>query len=182
VDPIRHRILLQLARETIKAHLAGEPLPPLPRLEPDPGDFGGVFVTLKNRGRLRGCIGRFHPDTPLAQTVQKMAIASLGDPRFQHVPVTSDEFGDLTIEISVLSAMTKTANPLELVPGVHGVYIRAPGGSGCFLPQVATEQGWCREEFLSRCCSGKAGLAPDAWKDPTTEVYLFTAEVFNENE
>ena len=62
--------------------------------------------------------------------------------------------------------------------GVDGIYIKKGFSSGCFLPQVATEAGWDKEEFLSYCCSHKAGLSADAWKDPQTEVYLFTAEVF----
>ena len=59
-----------------------------------------------------------------------------------------------------------------------GIYIKKGCASGCFLPQVALEAGWSKEEFLSHCCAHKAGLAPDVWNDPETEVYLFAAEVF----
>jgi uncharacterized protein (TIGR00296 family) len=72
----------------------------------------------------------------------------------------------------------RTDDPLSLQLGVDGIYIKKDRASGCFLPQVASETGWSKEEFLSNCCAHKAGLAPDAWKDPETEVYLFTAEVF----
>jgi uncharacterized protein len=78
----------------------------------------------------------------------------------------------------VLSPLERTTDPLSLRLGVDGIYIRRGYAAGCFLPQVATETGWTTEEFLSQCCSHKAGLPPDAWKDPKTEVYLFTAEVF----
>ena len=61
---------------------------------------------------------------------------------------------------------------------IDGIYIKRGRMSGCFLPQVATETGWSKEEFLSYCCAHKAGLAVDAWKDPETEVYLFTDDVF----
>jgi AMMECR1 domain-containing protein len=61
---------------------------------------------------------------------------------------------------------------------VDGIYIKRGCASGCFLPQVATETRWSKEEFLSYCCAHKAGLPADAWKDPATEVYLFTAVVF----
>jgi uncharacterized protein (TIGR00296 family) len=84
----------------------------------------------------------------------------------------------LDIEISVLSPLQKTDDPLSLRLGVDGIYIKRGRASGCFLPQVATESGWSREEFLSYCCSHKAGLESDAWRDPQTEVYLFSAEVF----
>lgn len=173
-------LLLKLARETIAARLKGAASPPLPRLTSAPAEFGGLFVTLRNANRLRGCIGRFNPEEDLPTTVQAMALASLADPRFRHIPVTLDEVPALHIEISVLSQMKRTPDPLLLQPGVHGVYIRRGGYGGCFLPQVATEQHWDRETFLSKCCSEKAGLPADAWKDPKTEVYLFTSEVFEE--
>jgi AmmeMemoRadiSam system protein A len=179
MDEAQRQALLRLARESIESHLAGRPLPPAaPRAEPEA--FGGAFVTLKNAGRLRGCIGRFDPDTGLAETVQRMALSALGDPRFQDIPVTAEEMPRIDIEISVLSPMERTGDPLSLQPGVHGIYIRRGYRSGCFLPQVASEQGWNAEQFLSRCCASKAGLPPDAWRDPETEVCLFTAEVFGE--
>ena len=93
--------------------------------------------------------------------------------------ITADELPDLDIEISVLSPMKKTDDPLSLRLGIDGIYITNGRTSGCFLPQVATETGWNEEDFLSFCCAHKAGLAPDAWKtDPDVEVYLFTAEIF----
>lgn len=176
------RLLLDLARRTIQAHLVGEALPSMTLgLATEPADFGGAFVTLRTGGRLRGCIGRFNPDHALGQTVQEMAIASLADPRFQHCPVGLADVPTLQIEISILSKMERTLDPLSLVPGVHGVYIRRGYYSGCFLPQVATEQGWDCVTFLSRCCADKAGLPADAWKDPATEVHLFTCTVLNED-
>lgn len=180
MDETQRRVLLTLARETIRAHLNEQPLPPLPAIEDEPADFAGAFVTLHNHGRLRGCIGRFNPSGGLAQTVQEMAVAALQDPRFRQWPVTAAEIGDIDIEISVLSPMVRTDDPPSLVPGVHGVFIRKGPYTGCFLPQVATEQRWSAEQLLSQCCAHKAGLPADAWKDPETEVYLFTSEVFGE--
>jgi uncharacterized protein (TIGR00296 family) len=84
----------------------------------------------------------------------------------------------LDVEISVLSPLERTGDPLNLRLGIDGIHIKKGRASGCFLPQVATETGWSKEEFLSHCCSDKASLAPDAWKDAGTDVYLFTAEVF----
>lgn len=171
--------LLRLARESIAAHLAGRPLPPLPA-ELEAAPFGGVFVTLKRRGRLRGCIGRFDSSTGLAETVQQVAVSALEDPRFRHQPVTADELPDIVIDISILSPMRRVEDPRALEPGRHGVYLRQGERIGCFLPQVAVEQGWDRDKLLSVCCESKAGLPPDAWKDPSTEVYLFTADVLSE--
>ncbi|HOB76850.1 MAG TPA: AmmeMemoRadiSam system protein A [Phycisphaerae bacterium] len=182
MDETRRHALLALARDTILAHLSGAALPPLPDLGPEPQEYGGVFVTLRNAHRLRGCIGEFRSGHQLADAVQRMAVAALSDPRFTRDPVTLREVPSLSIEISVLSPMQRTHTPELLQPGVHGVYLRHHGRGGCFLPQVATEQGWGALEMLSYCCTHKAGLAPDAWKDPETEVYLFTAEVLQEDE
>jgi len=108
-----------------------------------------------------------------------MAKASAtGDPRFFANPITPGELKELDIEISVLSPLQRTDDPMSLRLGVDGIYIKRGRASGCFLPQVATETGWSKEEFLSYCCAHKAGLAADAWKEPGTQVYLFTADVF----
>src|SRR5262249_3124085 len=136
----------------------------------------GVFVTLRNAGRLRGCIGTFNPQSPLPDTVWDMAAAAASDPRFIDRPLAAGELPSLHVEISVLSPLTLTKNPMSLEPGIHGIYIRSKTASGCFLPEVATEYGWSAEEFLSHCCSEKAGLPADSWRHPQTEVYLFTIE------
>lgn len=147
--------------------------------DPELNTLSGCFVTLRNRGHLRGCIGQFISDKPLIRLIADMARASAtGDPRFATHPITTAEVNKLDIEISVLSPLRRTDDPLSLKLGVHGIYIKQGYASGCFLPQVAEETGWSKEEFLSQCCSHKAGLPPDAWRDPKTEVYLFTAEIF----
>lgn len=175
----RHE-LLAFVRATIQAQLSGKPLPPAPVIAPQHDAAGGVFVTLHNHGRLRGCIGQFGLDDGLTATLQRVALSALRDPRFVSHPIVWQEIPNLRIEISVLSQMKRTNDPLSLEIGTHGIYIRRGTASAVFLPQVATEQGWGKEEFLSRCCQTKGGLPPDAWRDPATEVYLFTAEVFGE--
>ncbi|NLX14466.1 MAG: AmmeMemoRadiSam system protein A [Phycisphaerales bacterium] len=180
MDRKQQETLLRLARETLRARLTNAPLPPIPQEADYASTVGGVFVTLKNAGELRGCIGQFLPDTGLAETVQQMALSALCDPRFRRNPVTAEELDHLDLEISILSPMRRTDDPLSLELGKHGIYIRRGASAGCFLPQVADETGWSKEEFLTHCCAGKAGMNPDAWKDPDTEVYLFTAEVFGE--
>ena len=174
------RKLLRIAREAVEAEVLGKPRPPRPREPIGAEGFSGAFVTLRTHGRLRGCIGTFAPRGTLPETVQEMAVAATHDSRFLHMPLTAQELPELEIEISVLSPLVRTEDPLSLELGKHGIYIRRGAASGCFLPQVATETGWSKEEFLSRCCEGKAGLPADAWRDPATEVYLFTAEVFSE--
>jgi len=171
--------LLKVARDSVAACVRGGAVS-LPKSDdPQLNAPCGCFVTLKNAGRLRGCIGQFVSDSPLIGLVADMAQAAAArDPRFAADPITPDELEHLDLEISVLSPLRRTYNPLELRPGVHGLYIRRGVRSGCFLPQVATETGWDKRQFLSNCGRHKAGLEPDAWKDPATEVYLFEAEVF----
>lgn len=171
--------LLRLARNAILAELtAGTPFDRPPDLPHRP--HGGAFVTLKNQGRLRGCMGTFSPRETLAATVESAARSAARDPRFLDCPVSVDEMEDIGIEISILSEPRPTAQPESLEVGRHGIWVRRGAVSGCFLPQVATERNWTAEEFLSQCCAMKAGLSADAWKDPETETLLFEAEVISE--
>jgi len=171
--------LLKTARDTVEAVISGGVNPRPKSDDPELSSHCGCFVTLKNDEQLRGCIGQFISEVPLIELVAEMAKASAtGDPRFFGDPIASGELEQLDIEISVLSPLQRTGEPLNLRLGTDGIYIKRGRASGCFLPQVATETGWSKEEFLSYCCSHKAGLPGDAWKDPRTEVYLFTADVF----
>jgi len=177
------RTLLRLARETMKAALGGGSRPAEAAASPALQQPCGCFVTLHNAGRLRGCIGTFAARGPLHATVAQMATAALRDPRFVGNPVTAAELPQIDIEISVLSPLERTKDPMaEVELGRHGIWIEGPYGSGCFLPQVATETGWSKEEFFGQCCAHKAGLPPDAWKWPETTVYRFEAEVFGEKD
>jgi AmmeMemoRadiSam system protein A len=179
MNDTQKKILLETARDTVKAVISGGTLPKPQSQDPQLNAHCGCFVTLKNQGELRGCIGQFISEVPLIELVVEMAKASAtGDPRFFGNPITPAELEDLDVEISVLSPLKKTDEPLSLRLGIDGIYIKKGNTSGCFLPQVATETGWSKEQFLSYCCAHKAGLPADAWKDPATEVYLFTAEVF----
>lgn len=179
MNDTQKKVLLKTAKDTVQAVITGKKIPDVSADEPELNAQCGCFVTLKNGGALRGCIGQFTSNKPLIELVVDMAKASAAsDPRFFGNPITARELGQLDIEISVLSPLKKTDEPMNLRLGVDGIYIKRKGMSGCFLPQVATETGWSKEEFLSYCCSHKAGLAADAWKEKETEVYLFTAEVF----
>jgi hypothetical protein len=137
----------------------------------------GVFVTLKKFGSLRGCIGRFDATEPLYKVVQEMAIASsTQDSRF--LPVASDEIPDLEIEISVLTPLRRIGSIDEIELGNHGIYMRKGNRTGTFLPQVAAETGWTKEEFLGHCAQDKAGIGWNGWKD--AELFVYEAIVFGE--
>jgi len=176
--PEDRRQILELVRRAVRAAASGSPLP-------DPPDItelqrqGGAFVTLKTGdGRLRGCIGHFTGEGSLGETLVSMArAAAVRDPRFR--PVRPAEVDDLSIQVSLLSPMEET-DPEDVVPGEHGIYIRSGPFAGTLLPQVAEEEGWDRETFLSHTCL-KAGLSPDCWKRSDTTVYTYTAEVFGDN-
>ena len=170
------RALLSLARESVYAASTGGKLPEIPDVKIF-NESGGAFVTLKSRGRLRGCIGHFAGLGTLGETVRAMAReAAVGDPRF--TAVTPEEVVDLVIEISVLSPMEKIS-PEEVMTGIHGLFVRRGFRSGTLLPQVASEEGWDREAFLTHTCL-KAGLPGNAWLDRETELLAYTAEVFSE--
>jgi uncharacterized protein len=179
MNEAQKRQLLEIARDTVRAVISRKSVSKPKSDDSTLTACCGCFVTLKNGGRLRGCIGQFVSDRPLIELVAEMAKASAtGDPRFTANPITPGEVSKLDIEISVLSPLERTDDPLSLELGRHGIYIKRGYASGCFLPQVADETGWSKEEFLSQCCLHKAGLPTDAWKDPSAEVYLFTAEIF----
>ena len=135
----------------------------------------GAFVSLHKKGRLRGCLGHFGEDTPLYEIVAEMArAAAFEDPRF--LPVTRDELNDLDIEISVLTPMQRIQSLDEFQLHRHGIYIRKGRRSGTFLPQVADEVNWTKEEFVGHCSQDKAGLGWDGWRD--AELYVYEAIVF----
>jgi AmmeMemoRadiSam system protein A len=125
---------------------------------------------------LRGCIGHLEAVQPLLQTVREMAAAAaFHDPRFR--PLKKEELADLEIEISVLSPMRLIQSTDEIEVGRHGLYVVQGFCRGLLLPQVATQYNWDRLAFLEQTCC-KAGLHPDAWKEPSTKIYIFTADIF----
>ena len=135
----------------------------------------GAFVSLHKQGHLRGCIGHFGEDVPLYEIVAEMArAAAFEDPRF--MPVTRDELDDIDIEISVLTPMRRIQSLDEFQLHKHGIYIRKGRRSGTFLPQVADEVNWTKEEFIGHCSQDKAGLGWDGWRD--AELYVYEAIVF----
>lgn len=140
----------------------------------------GAFVTLKEHGELRGCIGYVAPMKPLYQTVEDVAVfAALKDTRFR--PVAAKELAALEYEISVLSPLRRVLDVKQIRVGLHGLVIREGDNEGLLLPQVAPEQGWDRTTFLQQTCL-KAGLSPRAWQDEGADLFSFTALVFGDRE
>lgn len=178
VPALQREALLRLARATMTQFAQSGTLP-LPRDLPEglASRQQGVFVTIRKRGELRGCIGRVLADVALPTLVSRAAFeAAFHDPRF--APVTRDELEKLEVEISVLTPPREVASAREIVVGRDGVLLRKAGKSSVFLPQVATEQGWTRDEMLDALCD-KAGLSARCWTD-RARLATFQAEVFAE--
>lgn len=178
LDAREREVLLRIACESLQAAVRGEAHRPADPGMPGLQGAGGCFVTYKTHGQLRGCIGCFESAEPLYRTVARYAYAAAReDPRFLDRPLSRADLPDVEIDISVLSPLQATRDPASITLGVHGIYVKRGMRSGCFLPQVATETGWSVEEFWGMCCSHKAGLPEDAWRDPGTACFTFTAEV-----
>lgn len=160
----RHAIAASLRRHGYAEELAAH--------EMYLADPWGCFVTLTGPdGALRGCIGTFDDRRPLIDNLIDMAGAATRDPRFVGEPVTPAELERLRVEVSVLTPMEPMDDPTKLVVGEEGIQIVGKLGgrhvNGCFLPEVAAEQGWDAATALSVCCAHKMGLDPDAWRPPT---------------
>ncbi len=173
--------LLKIARETLTDYLRQNQVTEInaSKISSTLKIATGAFVTLTEKGQLRGCIGNMKSDQPLYKLVQEMVIASATkDYRFS--PVKENELTDLQIEISVLTPMKKISSIDEIVLGRDGIYILKGGRSGTFLPQVAGETNWTLKEFLGHCAQDKAFIGWNGWKD--AEIYTYRALVFSESE
>lgn len=168
--------LLELARISLRQRLTPSDTPP-PDLEMSPELMqpAGCFVSLHEIGthKLRGCVGRIDAVKPLWETVYLTAGETLGDPRFTNQRVTAEELSKLTLEISVLSPPREAANVLDFDLLEDGIYLTMGNRAGFFLPQVARETGWSKEQLLDRLCAEKLGLHPQVWQRPGVKLYTF---------
>jgi AmmeMemoRadiSam system protein B/AmmeMemoRadiSam system protein A len=168
--------LLKIARNAILSGCLKQPQPDIPIVSAKLQESRGAFVCVKIKGMLRGCIGCIEARGPLHKIVGEMAEqAAFCDPRFP--PLRSEESDRIELEISVLTPFQVIKDPSEIEVGKHGLMIRRGFHSGLLLPQVATENGWDRTQFLEWTCQ-KAGLPKDAWKDPDAQIQVFSADVF----
>jgi AmmeMemoRadiSam system protein B/AmmeMemoRadiSam system protein A len=175
------QLLLSLARTTLEGYTRNHYLPEVQEttLSPRLKEKCGVFVTLHKNGELRGCIGHILPKSPLWQAVIENAVSSaFRDSRFP--PLREEELKEVDLEVSVLSPLRRISGPEEFQVGKEGILIKLGNYSGVFLPQVAREQGWDREETLCHLCR-KAGLPWHAWWNKEMEFYVFTTTIFKEN-
>jgi len=184
LTPEEKKALLELARGTIAACL--DPGHPLKRPEPLPEPFTekrGCFVSLHEKGQLRGCIGTIEATHPLIDGIEENAKnAAFCDPRFS--PLKKEELDHVDIEISILTeprVLRFTDGEdlkRQLIPGVHGVILSRGGRRATFLPQV-WDQLPDKDLFLEHLCR-KAGMEPDCWRDTKTTVAVYEVEHFSE--
>ena len=181
LTPDQKQHLLAVARRAVTRQVtdAGRSEHELEHASGSEADASGVFVTLKLRGELRGCLGTLECHRALSNEVARCAAQSAAeDPRFP--PVTRDELPELALEISVLGPLEAIDphQPDAFTIGQHGLVVEHRSRRGLLLPQVAVEWGWTPEQFLRQTCV-KAGLPGDAWRQ-NARVYRFDAEVFGE--
>jgi len=171
--------LLALARNQILFRLQGGGLLEVKTTDPQLLEPGSCFVSLHRRHDhgLRGCVGRMDAAAPLVIAVRDIAVSVLGDPRFRNQPITLAELPQLEIDINVISPLRPVAGPLEFDPLVDGIHLTIDGRSGVFLPQVARETGWTREQLLARLCTEKLDLPPDAWQSPEARLQVFSTHM-----
>jgi AmmeMemoRadiSam system protein A len=172
------KLLLQIARNSVQAHLTGEKLE-LPEIFCGVlSEFRGNFVSLHKQLELRGCIGNLYPTGPLYRSVSECSIsAATRDPRFPRLGI--EELPEVDFEISVLSSMERVRDIAEIEIGKHGLLISRSDRRGLLLPQVAAAFGWDRITFLQETCK-KAGLKPDDWE--SADIHCFSAVVFREQQ
>ena len=169
--------LLKIARDTVVAVVTSGKMPSVETASQGLKGSNGCFVTIKQHGHLRGCIGNFISDQPLYRLVQEMSVsAATRDPRFY--PMKSHDLEDFQLDISVLSPLHKIQSVEEIQVGRHGIYIVKGSYRGVLLPQVATEYGWDRDTFLRHTCI-KAGLPENACQKGC-DIFIFSALVFGE--
>lgn len=179
INPDQGQKLLRLARRSLVAYYRLEE----GRVEDPPvepaGPIGGLFASLHRGSELRGCIGFLSPEVDLMTLVERAVIAAaVEDPRFPRV--LESDLETLRITISVLSPPVLLEAASELRVGRDGLIVEREGARGLLLPQVARERGWDPERFLAETCR-KAGLPPDAFRDPRTRILRFESLEFSES-
>ena len=169
--------LMDLARSVIRSALSREQVVIYVPADTALHQPAGAFVSLHARQthRLRGCVGRLDATQQMYQAVAHAAQSVLGDPRFGSDRVTLAELPNLSLEISLLAPLQPASSPNDFDLKNDGIYLTVGDRSGCFLPQVARETGWTREQLLDRLSTEKLGLPARAWTQPNAKLQKFAA-------
>ena len=176
------KLAAKIPRLSLSSHLSEHDLPTEKHLNPE-GYAGlrrpmGVFITLKEKEKLRGCVGHIHPLGPVWKELRDVSIlAATKDPRFETPNL--DELKAIQISITLLSKPEYVDGPYEFEPGRHGIIFELGKHRSVFLPQVAPQWGWNKESTF-RQLAKKAGLDPEAWKENEARFALFRGQIFDE--
>ena len=159
---------VRLAKESLRFYMAHSKIMPEASgpLPPESAKRAGVFVSLKKKGQLRGCIGTILPtQVDAAREIIRNAIsAATEDPRFD--PVVASELDDLDVSVDILGNPERVDSMDKLDPQRYGVIVRHAGRSGVLLPDLEGIDS--ASEQVSIACR-KAGIYPDQ----TVELYRF---------
>lgn len=162
--------ILSYVRELLKARLTGGPELELVLSREIMEQKRGIFVTLKLRGRLRGCIGHIFGVEPLGKSIRRMTLAAaFEDPRFP--PLALDELEGLKIHISLLTKPVRVKSHKDIRTGTDGIIVTYGWKKGVYLPEVATETGWDAMTFFASCALEKAGLTEQELPGATIEIF-----------
>lgn len=162
--------ILHYIRELLKAHLTKGPEPGLDLPKEFLAEKRGIFVTLKKKGNLRGCIGHILGVEPLRESIRHMALAAaFEDPRFP--PLSLGELDDLEVHVSLLTEPQAVSSYRDIRCGIDGIIVSHGWKKGVYLPEVATETGWDPQTFFVSCALEKAGLEESELGQAKIEVF-----------
>jgi uncharacterized protein len=179
ITPASSAALIELARIHIRAAVL-EQHPPLVLVDDEIlSERLGCFVSIHEHAskRLRGCVGRLESDLPLRELVPQLSKSVLRDSRFENYRVEPRDLNDLEVELTLLSPLRNVDGPLDFDLSNDGIVLDVGEAGGCFLPQVARETGWSKEQLLTRLCTEKLGMPQDVWKLPNAVLRKFTVEI-----
>ena len=168
--------LVSLARASLEAYVTGGRPAPLPEglaaelLEAR----AGCFVSIKEDGELRGCIGTIAPTrASLAAEIASNAVAAgTRDPRFP--PVRASELASLVYDVDVLGPSEPVESASELDPSRYGVIVSCDDGRrGLLLPDLDGIDT-AEEQVSIAARKGGIDLARDSWRLERFEVVRHT--------